>query len=146
VSEQRLLGGATAQRSVSRRELLKRACGGMAVGIVTAALADTFGEEPAAARAKANTGLLSTADSSGGRASISLIIDDGSPVDPLFYEIPGYESPLVVPHDFTLRVAETMERFDLRGKLTIIPMPSCLGRLDQSLKRVPPEDLEDFLR
>jgi hypothetical protein len=75
-----------------------------------------------------------------------LIVDDGSPVDPLFYEIPGYETPFLVPAAFTQRVAETFERFDLRGKLTIIPMPSCLGRIDKSLKRVPPDHLEGFLK
>ncbi len=78
--------------------------------------------------------------------SMSLIIDDGSPVDPLFYELPGYETPLVVPSAFTRHVADTFERLDLRGKLTIIPMPSCLGRIDRSLKRVPPAALADFLR
>jgi hypothetical protein len=74
-----------------------------------------------------------------------LIIDDGSPVDPLFYELPGYETPFLVPHEFTRRVAETFERFDLRGKFTIIPMPSCLGRIDGTLKRVPADHLEGFL-
>jgi len=39
-----------------------------------------------------------------------------------------------------------MERFGLRGKMTIIPMPSCLGRIDQSLKRVPAEHLQGFLK
>jgi hypothetical protein len=84
--------------------------------------------------------------SSPGKIPISLIVDDGSPVDPLFYEIPGYETPFLVPAEFTARVAETFERFDLRGKLTIIPMPSCLGRIDQSLKRVPQDHLQAFLR
>jgi len=81
-----------------------------------------------------------------GKIPISMIIDDGSPVDPLFYEIPGYETPFLVPAEFTAKVAETMERHDLRGKLTIIPMPSCLGRIDQSLKRVPQEHLTAFLK
>jgi|SRR5579872_6889337 len=83
---------------------------------------------------------------SSGKIPISLIIDDGSPVDPLFYEIPGYETPFLVPVEFTRRVADTLDRFDIHGKLTIIPMPSCLGRIDKSLKRVPPEHLESFLK
>jgi len=81
-----------------------------------------------------------------GKISMSLIVDDGSPVDPLFYEIPGYETPFLVPAEFTARVAETFERFDLRGKITVIPMPSCLGRIDQSLKRVPQDHLHAFLK
>jgi len=89
---------------------------------------------------------LPVPENSSGKIPFSFIIDDGSPVDPLFYEIPGYETPLLVPHEFTNRVADTMERFDLHGKMTLIPMPSCLGRIDQSLKRVPPEHLEGYLK
>jgi hypothetical protein len=81
-----------------------------------------------------------------GRTPIALIIDDGSPVDPLFYELPGYETPFLVPAEFTRRVADTFDRYDLRGKFTVIPMPSCLGRIDQTLKRVPPEHLAGFLK
>ena len=81
-----------------------------------------------------------------GKIPFSLIIDDGAPVDPLFYELPGYETPFLVPAKFTRKVADTFDRFDLRGKFTIIPMPSCLGRIDQSLKRVPQEHLLEFLK
>jgi hypothetical protein len=81
-----------------------------------------------------------------GKTPISLIIDDGSPVDPMFYERPGYETPFLVPLDFTRQVADTFDRFDLRGKFTVIPMPSCLGRIDQSLQRVPPDHLAGFLK
>jgi len=81
-----------------------------------------------------------------GPVPISLIIDDGAPVDPLFYELPGYETPLLVPHEFTRRVADTFEKYGLRGKFTLIPMPSCLGRIDKSLKRVPQDHLQEFLK
>jgi len=98
----------------------------------------------AAAFSVATAGAL--AQSSTGKIPLSLIIDDGSPVDPLFYEIPGYETPFLVPAEFTAKVAETFERFELRGKITVIPMPSCLGRIDQSLKRVPQDHLQAFLK
>lgn len=110
----------------SRRDFLRSAGLGMAAGLLSGAA-----EPLLAAPAK---------------TPISLIIDDGSPVDPLFYELPGYETPFLVPADFTRRVAETFERFDLRGKFTVIPMPSCLGRIDQSLKRVPADHLAAFLK
>lgn len=80
------------------------------------------------------------------KTPFSLIIDDGSPVDPLFYEIPGYDTPYLVPADFVQRVGDVFEQFDLHGKFTVIPMPSCLGRLDQSLKRVPADHLATFLK
>lgn len=92
------------------------------------------------------TGKVPPPASPSGKIPMSLIVDDGSPVDPLFYELPGYETPFLVPAEFTQRVAETFERFDLRGKFTIIPMPSCLGRVDRSLKRVPPDHLQRFLK
>ena len=79
------------------------------------------------------------------KIAMSLIVDDGAPVDPLFYEQPGYETQLVIPAGFTRRVAETFARYGLRGKFTVIPMPSCLGRIDQSLKLVPAERQAAFL-
>ena len=90
--------------------------------------------------------LPSGALAASGKTPISLIIDDGSPVDPLFYEIPGYETPFLVPQEFTAQVCDTFDKFGIRGKFTVIPMPSCLGRIDQSLKRVPPDHLAGFLK
>lgn len=130
--------GRLAAASFSRRALLQRVGAGILArgSVKTTPLAESL--NVTAARA--------VPENASGKIPFSFIIDDGSPVDPLFYEIPGYETPLLVPHEFTTRVAETMERFELRGKMTLIPMPSCLGRIDQSLKRVPPEHLEGFLK
>jgi hypothetical protein len=137
-SDQAAAEGVATERIISRRELLRRAAPGVAAGLVSSGL----GKRLASA---SSTGAARAEDASG-KIPCSLIIDDGSPVDPLFYEIPGYETPFLVPRAFTQRVADTFDKFDLRGKLTIIPMPSCLGRLDQSLKRVPAEHLQDFLQ
>lgn len=114
-------------RAVSRRLMLQTAGRGIEAAAFTAAAGAWAQNTP-------------------GKTPFSLIVDDGSPVDPLFYEWPGYETPFLVPAEFTMRVAETFERFDLRGKMTVIPMPSCLGRIDQSLKRVPAEHLQAFLK
>jgi len=133
--------GVTLRRVISRRELLKRVGTGMAAGLVSGGLS----ERASAGSVLADAAPAPAWPSASAKIPFSLIIDDGSPVDPLFYEIPGYETPLLVPRAFTQRVADTFDKYDLRGKLTIIPMPSCLGRLDQSLKRVPAEHLQDFL-
>ena len=109
---------------LSRRRLLMLA-GPAALGIAW----------PAAARVQAPSGKI----------PFALIIDDGSPVDPLFYEIPGYETPLLIPHEFIRRVGDAFDRFDMRGKFTVIPMPSCMGRIDQTVKKVPPAHLAGFL-
>jgi len=135
---------AASRRIISRRELLKSAGTGLAAGLISSARGQRW-VDPPASPALAEGRPLPARASASGKIPFSLIIDDGSPVDPLFYEIPGYETPFLVPRAFTQYVADTMDKYDLRGKLTIIPMPSCLGRLDQSLKRVPAEHLKDFL-
>jgi len=48
-------------------------------------------------------GMAALAQSAPGKIPLSLIVDDGSPVDPLFYEIPGYETPFLVPPEFVAR-------------------------------------------
>lgn len=114
-------------KNLSRRTMLAKAATGVLAAAATKALAQSTAGVPS-------------------KTPISLIIDDGAPVDPLFYELPGYETPLLVPREFTQRVVETFNRYDIRGKFTVIPMPSCLGRVDQSLKRVPAEHLADWLK
>ncbi|HVN81720.1 MAG TPA: hypothetical protein VMW38_22225 [Terriglobia bacterium] len=131
---------------MSRRRWLKQVGVGIETGIMSAVMGKVLTSEPRVdGNAVGSRGSPAGAGTSG-KTPISLIIDDGAPVDPLFYEIPGYETPFLVPAEFTRRVAETFDRFDLRGKITIIPMPSCLGRIDQSLKRVPQDHLEAFLK
>jgi hypothetical protein len=124
---------------MNRRTLLKYAGSGIAAGVLSGSVGKTI------ASGLQNKS-IGSAGSTGNKIPFSLIIDDGSPVDPLFYELPGYETPFLVPAKFTRRVADTFDRFNLRGKFTLIPMPSCLGRIDQSLKRVPQEHLAEFLK
>jgi len=126
--------------NMNRRDLLKLAGTGMAAGVFSG----TFGK--ALAETLPADDVSTPAPNISGKIPISLIIDDGSPVDPLFYELPGYETPFLVPAEFTKRVADTFDRYDLHGKFTLIPMPSCLGRIDQSLKRVPQDHLQEFLK
>ena len=128
-----------ATNDITRRKMLKYAGTGVAAGIISSSLGKAFS---AVLPGPEN---ITSASGFKGRIPVSLIIDDGSPVDPLFYELPGYETPFLVPAEFTKRVADTFDRFDIRGKFTLIPMPSCLGRIDQSLQRVPQEHLQDFL-
>jgi len=91
---------------ISRRELLQKAGTGLAAGVFSTTLGRAFAAEPQPAEKPAEYGAVSAAGSGSGPAPISLIIDDGSPVDPLFYELPGYETPFLVPAEFTRRVAE----------------------------------------
>jgi len=128
------------KNKISRRRMLKYAGTGVAAGIISSAFGKSFSSPlPVTDEIKSPPAMK-------GKIPISLIIDDGSPVDPLFYELPGYETPFLVPAEFTKRVADTFDRFGIQGKYTLIPMPSCLGRIDQSLKRVPQEHLQEFLK
>ncbi len=130
----------TGRSTITRRKMVQYAGAGLAAGILASPAGKAFSAAmPVTDGKKGYSGIK-------GKTPISLIIDDGSPVDPLFYELPGYETPFLVPAEFTRRVADTFDRFDLKGKYTLIPMPSCLGRIDQSLKRVPQEHLEEFLK
>jgi hypothetical protein len=125
---------------MNRRTLLKYAGTGIAAGVFSGSVGKLFAaDQPAPVKQPSLKG-------TSGKTPFSLIVDDGSPVDPLFYELPGYETPFLIPAKFTKRVAETFDRFNLQGKFTVIPMPSCLGRIDQSLKRVPQDHLTEFLR
>ncbi|HLO58522.1 MAG TPA: hypothetical protein VK179_07255 [Bacteroidales bacterium] len=124
------------ENSYSRRRMLQLTGSGLLMGAMPSVVKG-LSVEPQIARSPVNYK---------GPAPICLFIDDGSPVDPLFYEIPGYETPLLIPHEFTRRVADTFDKYDIRGKLTLIPMPSCLGRIDKSLKKVPQDHLLEFLR
>jgi hypothetical protein len=125
---------------ITRRTMLRYAGTGMAAGFLSGNIPGAFVSVlPDQNRA------VSVPDA-GGKIPVSLIIDDGAPVDPLFYELPGYKTPFLVPAEFTKKVAETFDRFNIQGKFTLIPMPSCLGRIDQSLKRVPQEHLQEFLK
>ena len=123
---------------MNRRTLIKYA----GTGIVASAISGSVPEVIASPASEANKAPAKVA----GKIPFSLIIDDGSPVDPLFYELPGYETPFLVPAKFTQKVADTFDKYDIRGKFTVIPMPSCLGRIDKTLKRVPQDHLLDFLR
>jgi hypothetical protein len=125
---------------ITRRKMLKYTGTGVAAGLLSSAMGSAF----AAVLPRPDKTI--TPSGVKGKIPISLIIDDGSPVDPLFYELPGYETPFLVPAEFTKRVADTFDRFDVKGKYTLIPMPSCLGRIDQSLKRVPQAHLDEFLK
>ena len=127
-------------RGLTRRQMIKYTGAGLVAGAASASLGKLMASPAESAEMPfAGAGIT-------GPVPVSLIVDDGAPVDPLFYELPGYETPFLVPHEFTKQVADTFDRFDLRGKFTLIPMPSCLGRLDKSLKRVPQAHLEEFLR
>jgi hypothetical protein len=82
---------------MNRRTLLKYAGSGIAAGAFAGSIGKVMASELSdASNYSANSGLK-------GKIPFSLIIDDGAPIDPLFYELPGYETPFLVPAKFTRR-------------------------------------------
>ena len=77
---------------------------------------------------------------------ISLIIDDGSPANTFYFHRLYEKHELLVPTSFTREFAQTCRRHGLKGKFSVVPMPGCLGRLDQGLNRVPQQNVDEFLQ
>lgn len=77
---------------------------------------------------------------------ISLLVDDGAPVNPNFFHDPPYDHPLLIPNSFARDFAQLCEAYGVRGKFTVLPMPCCLGGINDKLNHVPPRHLRDFLR
>jgi len=77
---------------------------------------------------------------------ISLVIDDGSPVNAMFSSHPETEHVFEVHNRFTRRFADICARHGVRGKFTVLPMPMCLGRIDERLAHVSRRHLSTFLR
>jgi hypothetical protein len=79
------------------------------------------------------------------RLPISLIVDDGAPVNLMYWHDPGREHVLLVPSAFTAGFADLCQAYGVRGKFSVLPMPACMGRIDEKLARVPARQLAEFL-
>ncbi|MFC1452855.1 hypothetical protein ACFLSJ_05865 [Verrucomicrobiota bacterium] len=77
---------------------------------------------------------------------ISLLVDDGAPVNPMYFHDPPYERGLLIPNSLARDFAGLSERYGLRGKFSVLPMPCCLGGIDGKLSHVPQRHLSAFLR
>jgi len=76
---------------------------------------------------------------------ISLIIDDGAPVNPAYWLHPDQENVMLVPNDFTDDFADFCVKRGVRGKFSVLPCPSGAGRIDQSISFLSDKHLRGFL-
>lgn len=76
---------------------------------------------------------------------ISLIIDDGACVNPLYWLKPGHKHEFLITNEFTHAFADLCQQHGVKGKFSVMPMPSGLGRLDTQLNYVPLHHLKEFL-
>ncbi len=75
----------------------------------------------------------------------SLILDDGGPVNSYCFHDPYHKHTMLVPASFTKKFAEVCKNNKIRGKFSIVPMPGCIGRIDESLHNVPQKNITDFI-
>lgn len=80
------------------------------------------------------------------RIPIALLVDDGAPVNPMFFHDPPYAHDLLMPNTLAREFADLCGEFGVRGKFSVLPMPCCLGGIDGKLNHVPPRHLAAFLK
>ena len=79
------------------------------------------------------------------RVPISLIIDDGSPVNLHYFQDLMRCHEMIVPIEQVLRFGAICAKYGVRGKFSVVPMPAGMGRLDRGLSHCPQEHLARFL-
>lgn len=75
----------------------------------------------------------------------TLILDDGAPVNIMYWCRPGERTVHLVPNAFTRAYGEICASHGVRGKFSVLPMPCGLGRLDRGLNYVPDGHLQGFI-
>ena len=76
---------------------------------------------------------------------IALLVDDGAPINPMFFHDPPYDHSLLMPNSLARDFADLCDEHGVRGKFSVLPMPCCLGGIDGKLNHVPQQHLAAFL-
>jgi hypothetical protein len=77
---------------------------------------------------------------------IALLVDDGAPVNVMFFHDPPYAHPLLMPTRLLNDFADLCDEHGVKGKFSVLPMPCCLGGIDGELNHVPRRHLASFLK
>ena len=80
------------------------------------------------------------------RIPVSLIVDDGGPVNMFFFHDPGNLHELLVPPAFAAEFAAVCSRCGIKGKFSVVPMPAGLGRIDSKICGVPSRNVREYIR
>ena len=80
-----------------------------------------------------------------GQLRMALMVDDGAPVNPMFFHAPPYAHALLMPNSLARDFAELCGEYGVRGKFSVLPMPCCLGGIAGKLNHVPSRHLAEFL-
>lgn len=76
----------------------------------------------------------------------ALMIDDGACINLMHWLEIEREHPLHIPAAFTSRYAAVCRRYGVKGKFSVLPIPSGAGRIDTRVSDVSSQALEGFLR
>jgi len=77
---------------------------------------------------------------------VSLIIDDGGPVNMFhFHDLKTFHE-LLVPPTFAAEFAAVCSRCGIKGKFSVVPMPAGLGRLDETVSQVPDGNIREYAK
>ena len=77
---------------------------------------------------------------------IALLVDDGAPVNPMFFHDPPYAHSLIMPNSLARDFGDLCGEHGVRGKFSVLPMPCCLGSIEEGLAHVPARHLAEFLK
>jgi len=78
--------------------------------------------------------------------TISLLVDDGAPVNPMFFHDPPCDHALLMPNSLLSAFSDLCDEYGVRGKFSVLPMPCCLGSIDDQVNHVPQRQLTGFLK
>jgi len=78
---------------------------------------------------------------------ISLIIDDGCVINTFFYHDLAIRHEHLIPPAMAMLFGKVCEKYGVRGKFSVVPVPCCLGRLDEpdKINQVPAENVRAFV-
>jgi len=77
---------------------------------------------------------------------ISYIIDDGGIINTFHYHQPNVEHPLYIPYHFAKCFSRLIQQNGVKGKFSVVPMPCCLGRIDQKVLGFSQTEIKKFIR
>ena len=80
------------------------------------------------------------------KVTLSLNIDDGAPVNLYYFHDMQNPHELIIPPCMTKKFGEVCEKYDVKGKFSIVPMAGGLGRLDTRFNLVNQRTLNEYIR
>ena len=78
---------------------------------------------------------------------ISLIIDDGGVVNTFSYHDLAHYHEQLIPPGMALQFGKLCDKYGVKGKFSVVPVPCCLGRLDEpdKINHVPEANVRAFV-